>query len=61
MTIEIEHPPKTNDIAIKESEMEFKKDNLAREFGWTHEDFDNHLITLKEFLTDQKKNETRLI
>ena len=52
---EIEFPEGTSEETIKRAEMEFKKDRLAVAFGWTREELDINLETLKDFFTTNKK------
>ena len=61
MTVEIEHAPGTSMANVKIAEMEFRKDCLAKAFGWEREKLDDMINVAKEFFELNKKEILRKI
>ena len=55
MSFEIEHAPGTSMTEIKIAEAEFRKNQLAKQFGWTREKLDEQLQDIKSFFELNKK------
>ena len=61
MSIELEFPAGTSKKKIAEAEKEYRKDALAKAFGWSREEFDENLERVKDFLTREHKLKRRTV